>query len=112
FRVQPVGATSVVLWDAQKSFELRTDAKESIELVAPLDRLFAPRVTIVAADGSETTSEKLAVSPVTSVVEVGRLRIWPAHVLVQRDGPQLRISWPALEGPDAPRTPRYSLLFV
>jgi hypothetical protein len=112
FRVQPVGATSVTLWDAEKAFEVRAGASETVELAAPLDRLHAPRVTIEAADGSETTSAKLSVSPVTSVVEVGRLRIWPAKVLVQRDGERIRFSWPALEGTDVPEALRYSLLFV
>lgn len=112
FQVAPVGAKTVTLWDAEKAFELRVDARESVVLEAERDRLREPRVTVEAADGSETTSAKLAIAAVTTVVDVGKLRIWPAKVGVQRDGPRLRFSWPAITGADVPDPLRYSLLFV
>jgi hypothetical protein len=113
FRVESVGATQVTLWDASKGFEQHVKTQETVvELQGPRDKLNEPRVTIEAADGSETTSPRLVVAAITTLVEVGRLRIWPAKVGYQRDGARLRFSWPAIEGPDVPDPLRYSLLFV
>jgi hypothetical protein len=112
FRVEPTGATTVVLWDAERGLEVRANAAETVELEAPRERLLAPRVVVSAADGSETTSAKLAVSAVTTLVDVGRLRVWPARVGYQREGEKVRFSWSALEGPDVPDPLRYSLIFV
>jgi len=112
FRVQPVGATTVLLWDAERGLEVRENAAETVLLEAPRERLVAPRIVVAAADGSETTSGKLAISAVTTLVDVGRLRVWPARVGFQREGEKLRFSWSALEGPDVPDPLRYSLIFV
>lgn len=112
FRVQSTGAKTVALWDSEKDLAIRVEAKDDIELEAPLAKLHAPRVTIESADGAETTSAKLDFAAVTTTVVVGPLRIWPATVGVQRMGDTLRFSWPALTGPDVPESLRYSLLFL
>ncbi len=82
------------------------------ELAGPRDKLHEARVTVEAADGSETTSARFSVSAVTTLVDVGQLRIWPAKVDYKRDGSRVRFSWPPLTGPDVPESIRYSLLFV
>jgi hypothetical protein len=112
FRVESKNAKAVALWDREKDLALRVEGKEVVELEAPREKLHAPRVTIESEDGSETTSAKLEISAVTTTVVVGPLRIWPATVGVQRMGDRLRFSWPALTGPDAPESIRYSLLFT
>jgi hypothetical protein len=112
FRVEPVGGATVTLWDSGKGFHEQVKAADVVELEAPRDKLHEPRVTVESADGAETMSPKLSVSPITTTVSVGKLRIWPAKVGVQRDGSRFRFSWPALEGPDVPEDLRYSLLFV
>jgi hypothetical protein len=115
FRVQvtPIGPVDkVVFWDPERGFELEQKPGEHVVFDAPLERLQAPRVTVVAKDGSETVSGKIAVSAVTSLVDVGVLRVWSAGVDFKRDGDKLRFSWPPLSVPEAPPVVRYSLLFV
>ncbi len=112
-RVTPIGPVEkVVLWDVERDFTLEQKPGEHVVFEAPLERLQAPRVTVVATDGSETVSGKLAISAVTSEIDLGPLRVWSAGVDFKRDGNKLRFAWPPLSMPEAPPVVRYSLLFV
>ncbi|MEZ0228911.1 MAG: hypothetical protein ACAI25_09815 [Planctomycetota bacterium] len=106
----------MTLWDVSKDFEQHVKSAQgfsgTVELEGPRDKLHEPRVTIEAADGSETTSAKLEIAAVATHLDLGTMRIWPAKVAYQRDGSRVRFSWPPITGPDVPATIRYSLLFV